>query len=215
MRIIIIFIFILWHSAIFSQHRNKFEPLGTLLPTPNEYRTASGAPGAKYWQQQADYDISCELDEINLRLTGSETITYHNNSPDELAYLWLSLEENLYSKDRNANYQYNTTVPQHITEEEIKKWEKDLKPNEYGVNITSLTDTAGNKLKYIVNRTMMRVDLPAPLKSKQQFVFKISWNYKLTNRMEYYGRGGYENFAEDGNNLYTITHWLSAFMPLQ
>ncbi len=208
MKKIIIFFIAFAQIKTFSQHGNKFEPLGTLLPTPNEYRTASGAPGSKYWQQRADYDITCELDEKNLRLTGKETITYHNNSPDELTYLWLSLDENIYSKDRNANYQYNTAVPQKVSPDEVKKWDEDEnKPNGYGVNITSITDASGKKLNYTINRTMMRIDVPAAIKSRQKFVFNISWNYNITNRMVFYGRGGYENFAADGNNLYTITHW--------
>src|SRR4026209_1020729 len=77
-----------------SNHRNRFEQLGTILPTPNEYRTASGAPGSKYWQQRCDYDITCELDEPNRRLTGKETLTYFNISPDALTFLWLQLDEN-------------------------------------------------------------------------------------------------------------------------
>lgn len=190
----------------FGQHGKKFEPLGTLLPTPNEYRTASGAPGPKYWQQRADYDIRCELNENDLSIQGNETITYFNNSPNVLTYLWFQLDENIYSKDRNANYQYNNTVPQPITENDIKNFENDKKPNDYGVNITAITDAAGKKLSYTINRTMMRVDLTSPLKSKQRLIIKISWNYKLTNRMVQFGRGGYEQFS-DGNNLYTITHW--------
>jgi hypothetical protein len=193
-------------SNCLGQHGKKFEPLGTLLPTPNEYRTASGAPGPKYWQQRADYDIHCELNENDLSITAREIITYYNNSPDALTYLWFQLDENIYSKDRNANYQFSTGVPQPITDEDIKKFENEKKPNEYGVNITSITDAAGKKLSYTINRTMMRVDLPSPLKSKDQFVIKISWNFKITNRMVFFGRGGYEQFP-DGNNLYTITHW--------
>src|SRR5215213_11021662 len=85
-----------------SNHGNKFEQLGTILPTPNEYRTASGAPGPRYWQQRADYDIKCELDEANLRLSGSETITYYNNSPDLLTFIWLQLDENEHNSEKNA-----------------------------------------------------------------------------------------------------------------
>ena len=181
-RLIVIFLFLIQQT--FAQpHGKKFEPLGTLLPTPNEYRTASGAPGPKYWQQRADYDIRCELDEKNLRITGDETITYFNNSPDALTYLWLQLEENIYSKDRNANYQYSNGVPQPITKNDVEKFGKDKIPNEYGVNITSVTDASGKKLPYTVNRTMMRVDLPVALKSGQQYVLNISWNYRLTNRI--------------------------------
>src|SRR5882672_3490047 len=99
-----------------SNHANKFEQLGTILPTPNEYRTASGAPGPKYWQQRADYDIKCELDEPNFKLKGSETITYYNNSPDVLTYLWFQVDENEHSTVDNANYQNTTTLPDQTNE---------------------------------------------------------------------------------------------------
>src|SRR3954466_4778248 len=94
-----------------SNHGNKFEQLGTILPTPNEYRTASGAPGPKYWQQRCDYDIKGILDEKNLKFTGSETISYFNNSPDVLSYLWLQLDENQHSSVNNANYQNGSVIP--------------------------------------------------------------------------------------------------------
>src|SRR3978361_1940543 len=94
-----------------SNHGNKFEQLGTILNTPNEQRTASGAPGVKYWQQRADYNIKCALDEKNLKLTGSETVTYYNNSPDPLTYIWLQLDENQHSNVNNANYQVSTSIP--------------------------------------------------------------------------------------------------------
>ena len=93
-----------------SNHGNKFEQLGTILTTPNEQRTASGAPGVKYWQQRADYDIKCTLDEKNLLLTGSQTVTYFNNSPDVLTYLWLQLDENEHSNINNANYQNSSQI---------------------------------------------------------------------------------------------------------
>src|SRR5205809_4042240 len=94
-----------------SNHGNRFEQLGTILPTPNEYRTASGAPGPKYWQQRCDYDIKAELDEPNYKLNGSETVTYFNNSPNELTYLWLQLDENEHSGKNNANYQDESSMP--------------------------------------------------------------------------------------------------------
>src|ERR1700753_1989273 len=97
-----------------SNHGNKFEALGTILTTPNEYRTASGAPGPKYWQQRADYDIKCELDEANLKLNGSEVITYFNNSPTTLRYLWLQLDENEPSTSKNANSQNSRTMPNQL-----------------------------------------------------------------------------------------------------
>src|ERR1700743_309702 len=93
-----------------SNHGNKFEQLGTILNTPNEQRTASGAPGAKYWQQRADYDIKCDLDAKNLKLTGTETITYYHHSPDPLDYIWLQLDENQPNNLDNANYQQSSVI---------------------------------------------------------------------------------------------------------
>src|SRR6186713_2453798 len=104
-----------------SNHGNKFEQLGNILPTGNEYRTAGGAPGPKYWQQRCDYDIKCELDEKNLKLTGSETITYYNNSPNQLTYLWLQLDENQHSSKNNANYQDGSTLPGRINSANIER----------------------------------------------------------------------------------------------
>src|SRR5450631_736695 len=107
-----------------SNHGNKFEALGTILPTPNEYRTASGAPGPKYWQQKADYDIKCDLDEDKQRLTGSETITYSNNSPDELSYLWLQLDENEHSSKNNANYQDAGTMRKVVSDQMVDQMDR-------------------------------------------------------------------------------------------
>lgn len=190
-----------------SNHGNKFEALGTILPTPNEYRTASGAPGPKYWQQRADYDIRAELDEENLRLTGSETITYFNNSPDQLTYLWLQLDENQHSSINNANYQNSTTMPEVFTDRGLARLEEGTTDNKLGHQITKVTDALGKPLKYTINKTMMRLELPAVLKPGQRFVFKIDWHYTITDRMSRGGRGGYELFPEDGNYLFTITQW--------
>lgn len=195
-----------------SNHGNKFEQLGTILPTPNEQRTASGAPGTKYWQQRVDYDIKCELDETNNKLTGSETITYFNNSPDVLTYFWMQLDENQHSTVNNANYQSgNNRIPMQTTDKMLDAIEERKADNGYGVNITKMTDALGKPLNYTINKTMMKVDLPTPLKPGQKFTFKVDWNYKLANRGDFMrfggARGGYEHFAEDGNNNYTMTQW--------
>jgi len=189
-----------------SNHGNKFEQLGTILPTPNEQRTASGAPGVKYWQQRADYNIRCELDEKNLILTGSETITYTNNSPDPLTYIWLQLDENEHSTSKNANYQDATKLPAGGTIQTLDQLSV-KGDNGNGINITKLTDATGKNLKYTVNKTMMRVDLPVALKTGQKYNFNIDWNYKITDRMSVGGRGGYEFFPADGNYLFTMTQW--------
>jgi hypothetical protein len=190
-----------------SNHGNRFEQLGTILPTPNVYRAASGAPGQAYWQNRADYDISAYLDEDKRNLKGSETITYHNNSPDDLDYIWLQLDENQQSTVKKADYQFSSTLPKSSTDQQLRVTELPVKDNGYGVNLEKVTDASGNPLKYTVNKTMMRIDLPKVLKKGEKFIFKIDWNYNIPNRMKMGGRGGYENFAEDGNDLYTITQW--------
>lgn len=191
-----------------SNHGNKFEQLGTILPTPNVYRTASGAPGNQYWQQRADYNITAYLDEDRKNLKGSETITYHNNSPDDLDYLWLQLDENQHSSINNAGYAMASKIPNtHVTTDQLKATDLPAKDNGFGVKIEKVTDANGKPLPYIINKTMMRIDLPKPLKSKEKIVFKIDWNYNLVDRISMGGRGGYEYFPEDGNSLFTITQW--------
>ncbi|RYG03255.1 MAG: M1 family peptidase, partial [Chitinophagaceae bacterium] len=159
-----------------------------------------------YWQQRADYNIKCTLDEKNLLLTGSETVTYTNNSPDPLTYIWLQLDENEHSTSKNANYQDATKMPNTGTTKSIDALSSKT-DNGFGINITKITDALGKKLSYTVNKTMMRVDLPAPLKTGQKLVFNIDWNYKITDRMAEGGRGGYEYFAGDGNYLFTMAQW--------
>jgi hypothetical protein len=190
-----------------SNHGNKFEQLGTILTTPNEQRTASGAPGVKYWQQKADYDIKATLDEKNLTLKGTETVTYTNNSPDVLTYIWLQLDENEHSTSKNAGYESSSKMPNISTTQMVDRVQEATKENGNGINITLLTDAAGKKLSYTVNKTMMRVEMPTPLKSGQQFVFKVGWDYKITDRLVVGGRGGYEFFPEDGNYLFTMAQW--------
>lgn len=189
-----------------SNHGNRFEQLGTILPTPNEFRTASGAPGPRYWQQRCDYDIVCELDEPNRKLIGRETITYFNNSPDNLTYLWLQLDENQHSSVNNSGYQNSNSMPKNVSEQDLMGFEG-KKDREYGDNIEKVTDALGKDLKYTINKTMMRIELPQVLKPGQQFIFKVNWNYNIIERTRYGGRGGYENFPEDGNDLYTMTQW--------
>ena len=190
-----------------SNHGNRFEQLGTILPTPNVYRAASGAPGQAYWQNRADYDITAYLDEDKRNLKGSETVTYHNNSPDDLDYIWLQLDENQQSTLNKADYQFSSTLPKSLNDQQLKTTDLPAKDNGLGVNLEKVTDASGNPLKYTVNKTMMRIDLPKVLKKGEKFIFKVDWNYNIPNRIKMGGRGGYENFAEDGNDLYTITQW--------
>ena len=189
-----------------SNHGNKFEQLGTILNTPNEQRTASGAPGVKYWQQRADYNIKCELDEKNLTLNGSETITYHNNSPDVLTYIWIQLDENEHNNLRNAGYQNSSRMPAGATTAQVDNLKPTTADNGYGIAIKKITDATGKKLSYTINKTMMRIEVPA-MKSGTQFIFNIDWSYKITDRIAGGGRGGYEFFPADGNYLFTMAQW--------
>jgi hypothetical protein len=192
-----------------SNHGNKFEQLGTILQSPNEYRTASGAPGSKYWQQKADYDIDVTLDEKNLTCIGSETITYSNNSPDKLDYLWLQLDENQHDANNPANYWDANKIDAPVTQGELKALTKKetLTELDMGDKILEVSDETGKPLKYTINTTMMRIDLPKTLNPGSKVKFRIKWKYKMSNRMETGGRGGYEYFPEDGNHLFTMTQW--------
>jgi Peptidase family M1 domain len=188
-----------------SNHGNRFEQLGTMLQTPNMYRSASGAPGPKYWQQRADYEIDAQLDDAKQKLTGAETITYFNNSPDPLTYLWLQLDENEHDP-KSDNQQFNES---RMSDKMTMATLNSLLPStkDLGVKIVKLTDAAGKALPYTVNQTMMRIDLPKPLMPGEKYRFKVSWWYNISDRMTVGGRGGYEYFPEDKNYLYTITQW--------
>ena len=190
-----------------SNHGNKFEQLGTILPDANGYRTASGAPGHEYWQQRADYQIQANLDEKKQYLFGEETITYFNNSPDGLTYLWLQLDENEHNPNGENNYFNESKKSLPITPGQIDALDIQSKLAGYGMNIVSVTDAAGNALPYTINQTMMRVDLPKVLTSKQKYVFKVKWNYKIPERSKIGGRGGFEYFPKDGNHIFTISQW--------
>src|SRR5687768_5335415 len=140
-----------------SNHGNKFEQLGTILPTPNEYRTASGAPGAKYWQQRADYDIDVTLDEKNLSVIGTETVTYYNNAPEALNYLWLQLDENQHDPTNEVNYFDENKITEPVTQNSFKSLETKKNLAGLGDKIDAVTDETGKALKYTINGSMMRI----------------------------------------------------------
>ncbi|GAA0891704.1 M1 family metallopeptidase [Fulvivirga kasyanovii] len=189
-----------------KQWEGKFEQLGTELPTPNEYRTGSGAPGNEYWQQQANYEIEVELNDNNQSITGKEKITYINNSPDVLRYLWVQLDQNVREQGNNTLKVQEVAVVDSLP---AKFAAQGLGLADYdgGFKIKSVKDASGNALKYIINKTMMRVDLPQPLKSGESYTFGIEWSYNINDRMELGGRSGLEYFPKDDNYLYTIAQF--------
>ncbi len=187
-----------------NTNENKFKQLGQELPTPNVYRNASGAPGHAYWQQQADYKMKIEIDDNTQRLYGEETITYINNSPDRLEYLWLQLDQNMRAKDSDSH----KVRPNSIRDKMNMRQIAGLTPTfDGGIKLDYVQDENGKSLNYTVNRTMMRIDLEQPLASKSSYTFKIKWWYNINNTQEIGGRSGYEHFAEDDNNVYVIAQY--------
>ena len=190
----------------YSGHKNenKFKELYDEFATPNMFRTGSGAPGPAYYQQQADYKMSLELDDANSRLSGYETITYTNNSPDELKFLWVQLDQNMRAPNSKSPL--------------IEKGGVTLKPSAFaktymknvfkrGFNIEKVRDVNGKGLEYMINGTMMRIELPNTMKTGDQFSFDIQWWYNINNHVEEGGRSGYEYFADTDNKIYVMAQF--------
>ena len=178
---------------------NKFKQLGQELPTPNVYRNAAGAPGHEYWQQKADYSIDLELDDKEQKIYGEETITYTNNSPDALDYLWLQLDQNVRAKDSDTKKIRETSMSKRTLQGMTNDFDG-------GFKIDHVKSADGKALTYVINKTMMRVNLPSKLKAGGQFSFKVKWWYNINNTKVDRGRSGYEPF-KDGNNVYCIAQF--------
>lgn len=193
-----------------EQWQGKFEQLGQQLPTPNQYRSASGAPGYKYWQQQADYAIEVELNDETHVIIGKETITYTNNSPDQLKYLWLQLDQNILAEGNVTDKIKTNNLGETVSVDQLQR-DLDLYGDyKGGYTIKSVKDIAGKDLPNFINATMMRVDLPKPLKSGEKYSFNVEWSYPVSDRLnesEVGRRGGMEYFPTDDNYVYGIAHW--------
>ena len=187
-------------------NQNKFRQLKDVLATPNSQHTASGAPGKEYTQQKVDYTMDIVLDDSKQKITGSETITYHNNSSDELTYLWVQLDQNVRAKDSKTPDVSSRKVPKKINKRFYKRAFPD---NSFdgGFKITSVTNTDGSKLSHTINQTMMRINLVKPLASGETFKFNIDWWYNINNNITQGGRSGFEHFPKDGNNSYKIAQF--------
>lgn len=200
------FFFCLGPFLLQAQELNKFEQLGTLLPTPNETRSASGAPGRSYWQQKADYMMTIRLDDTRQMISGKETITYHNQSPDALTYLWLQLDQNQKSDDSDTYSTQTSSMEDRVTVGQLSRFERE-KGLDRGFHVEKVTSSTGAPLSYTINKTMMRVDLPQPIAAGASYVFHISWWYNINDRLKEGGRSGYEYFPKDSNYLYTIAQF--------
>jgi hypothetical protein len=186
--------------------KGKFEQLDQLLPTPNEYRSGSGAPGPKYWQQKADYVINVELNDDNQSVSGNETITYTNNSPDALKYLWLQLDQNKLADGNMTQKTKGGTIKDSV-DTRTAAANLNLYDFDGGFKIKSVKDASGKTLPYMVNYTMMRIDLPQTLAPGQKFTFSIDWGYNINDGIRFRERTQFEYFPEDGNYSYVIAQW--------
>ena len=195
-------LFVIGIKAQENTNVNKFKQLGQELPTPNVYRTASGAPGHMYWQQKADYKMKITLDDENQKIFGEETITYHNNSPDALKYLWLQLDQNMRAKDSDTYKIRTSELDDKVSSRQLER----LAGSGFdgGFKIDYVKDINDKKLPHTINKTMMRIDLPKPLVTGESFSFKIKWWYNINDRMKMGGRSGLEYFEKEDNYLYTI-----------
>jgi hypothetical protein len=191
-------------SQIENTNTNKFRQLYEELPTPNVYRTASGAPGHQYYQQKANYKIDLELDDEKQIIRGTERITYINNSPDQLEYLWLQLDQNIRADDSDSKL---ITVERMEDFRSIKSVQRKLHYFDGGFKIEYVKGTNGKPLDFAINKTMMRIDLDQPLKAGASISFDVKWWYNINDRMQIGGRSGYEYFEKEDNYLYTIAQF--------
>ena len=184
---------------------DRFRQLDEVLPTPNGQRNAAGAPGHAYWQQEVDYEIDIALDEGERRLTGRERITYRNNSPDTLSYLWLQLEANQLSPQSHGALLELAPEMDSMSYSELDSL---LERMEFDGShaLFAVEDGAGQPLEHVVNDTMLRIDLPEPLVPGGETVLQIGWTYRINNAKKIRARTGYEPF-EEGGDIFEIAHW--------
>ena len=186
-----------------SYNHNKFKQLEEELPTPNVYRTASGAPGHEYWQMKADYNMKVEIDDEKQQLHGEETITYYNQSPNPLSYLWLQLDQNVRAQDSHSHDIRSSSIGEKMSTDGLSRLTPDF---DGGFKIKAVKDASGKAMKFTINKTMMRVDLASPLQPGQSVKFSVDWWYNINNTREIGGRSGYERF-DDGHNVYVIAQF--------
>jgi hypothetical protein len=189
----------------FDQH-DKFRQLEEILPTPNDYRAASGAPGHRYWQQKVDYEIDVAIDDENQILTGTEKVTYLNNSPDTLKYLWMQLDANIYAPDSDAALIATAPNFDRMSPEGLKRLLA-RRAFDGSASVTRVADADDRSLDHTIVKTMMRIDLPTPLQPKETFEFSVDWQYRINRADEVRGRTACEFFEKDGNFIYEIAQW--------
>ena len=208
MRKYILLILIGFSTQLFAQHentnKNKFRQLKQELATPNVYRNAAGAPGHEYYQQQADYVMDIELDDEKQIVRGTQTITYTNNSPDALEYLWLQLDQNMRAQNSDTRLLQTGQLGKRMSFGQLARMHLEF---DGGFKLEYVRDKSGNELTFAVNKTMMRIDLDKPLATGKSFIIQVKWWYNINDRDKIGGRSGYEYFPKDDNYLYTIAQF--------
>ncbi|MBN1274606.1 MAG: M1 family peptidase [Candidatus Aminicenantes bacterium] len=205
--VLIFAFFLVGFTLLPAQERdeyNQFRQLDGKLPTPNAYRTASGAPGPEYWQQRADYDISVKLDEENRRLYGVETITYFNHSPQSLSYLWLQLDQNIRARESLTRQTQFSGISDTESFRFLQRFHSDF---DGGFKIENVKDMGGKNLFYKVVQTMMRVDLPAPVQPGSTYSFEVKYWYNLNDQSQVGGRSGFHYYEKDGNCVFAVAQF--------
>ena len=185
---------------------DKFRQLDERLPTANDYRTSSGTPGKNYWQQQVDYEIDVELDDERQQITGSQMVTYTNRSPDPLSYIWLQLDANIFSPHSDANLTHAEEQLDRLSYRGLRQ-QLTTRTFDGSFKITRVEDINGAKLPFTIVKTMMRIDLPVPLRTNERFQFRVGWFYTVNDFRLASGRGGCEYFEDCGNFIYEIAQW--------
>jgi len=216
------------HAAVEQTKGNfkdKFRQLEEVLPTPNDYRNAAGEPGKEYWQQKVDYKIDVKLDEDKRHLSATQTVTYTNNSPYRLKYLWVQLEQNRFKADSVAERSNSfggigrrgpkTELPDGDTPAKISMAE--LRRNQFyedveiGYELSNIVGADSQPLPYIINGAQMRIDLPTPLESGESFSYSLEYSYYILEENAVVARSGYEHFPDDvrkgGNDIFLLAQW--------
>ncbi len=204
---------------------DKFRQLDEALPTPNTWRNAAGQPGHEYWQQQVDYRISAELNEVNRHLSATQTIDYQNNSPDTLTYLWLQLDQNIFRNDSMAERSDDfggigrrgpavqagdANSPARLSLDELRR-QQFMRDVALGYEIASVENSQGDALQYTIVGTLMRIDLAQPLRSGQSTSVEMAFSFNIPEEDAVSARSGYEHFPDDeregGNDLFLVAQW--------
>jgi hypothetical protein len=196
----------------------RFAQLETLLPTPGTTRSASGAPGPAYWQQRADYRIKARLDEKRHRITASQSITYTNRSPDTLRYLWLQLDQNIFKDGSiarasevaaNSGTRRDSVAAGDNLSFAAMRRHQAFEDREYGYEMSPVKDSSGRTLATTLNDTMLRIDLPQPLRPGQTIQLSFDFAFNIVDEAAVGARSGFEHFPKND----TYQHFLAQWFP--